>query len=106
LEIGVLGHQRRVLTRRGKRPRYSTPDQAFLAAVSRFLPRERWSDFSVVPDMLKRWRRKLERGTGSRERRGPGRPRIDPALADLIFAWARRTPGGGLEAMLSFEKPW
>jgi hypothetical protein len=49
LEIAVLRHQLRVLTRRGRKPRYTTPDRAFLAAVSRFLPQERWSAFPVVP---------------------------------------------------------
>jgi hypothetical protein len=38
----VLRHQLRVLTRGGKRPRYTSVDRAFLAAVSRFLPKERW----------------------------------------------------------------
>jgi hypothetical protein len=42
LEIAVLRHQLRILHRRGKRARYRAADRAFLAAVSRFLPRERW----------------------------------------------------------------
>jgi len=54
LEIAVLRHQLRVLTRGGKRPRYGIADRAFLVAVSRFLPKERWSAFGVVPDTLKR----------------------------------------------------
>jgi hypothetical protein len=58
LEIAVLHHQLRVLTRGGKRPRYSTADRAFLAAASRFLPKERWSALPVVPETLKRWRLK------------------------------------------------
>ncbi len=95
LEIAVLRHQLRVLTRRGRRARYSTADRAFLAAVSRFLPQERWSAFPAVPDTLKRWRRQLESKKGSRGRRGPGRPRIDPALAELILRLGRENPRWG-----------
>jgi hypothetical protein len=95
LEIAVLRHQRRVLTRRGKRPRYGITDRAFLAAVSRFLPQERWSAFPVVPDTLKRWRRQLESNKGLRGRCGPGRPQIDPALAELILRLGRENPRWG-----------
>ncbi len=96
LEIAVLRHQLRVLTRRrGKRARYRTADRAFLAAVSRFLPQQRWSCFPVVPDTLKRWRRQLESKKGSRGRRGPGRPRIDPELRDLILRLGRENPRWG-----------
>ncbi len=49
LEIAALRHQLRILSRRGKRPRYRTADRALLAAASRFLPRDRWSAFPVVP---------------------------------------------------------
>src|SRR6266508_3251028 len=55
LEIALLRHQLRVLTRRGKRTRYGPADRAFFAAVSRFLPRQGW--------------------------RVPGRPRHSQALA-------------------------
>ncbi len=95
LEIAVLRHQLRVLTRRGKRARYRTADRAFLAAVSRFLPQQRWSCFPVVPDTLKRWRRQFESKKGSRGRRGPGRPRIDPELRDLILRMGRENPMWG-----------
>jgi hypothetical protein len=84
-----------VLARRAKRPRYGSADRAFLAAVSRFLPRERWSAFGVVPDTLKRWRRQLESRRGSRRRRGPGRPPIDAALRELILRMGRENPRWG-----------
>jgi len=95
LEIAVLRHQLRVLTRGGKRPRYSTADRAFLAAASRFLPRERWSAFGVVPETLKRWRRQLESRMDPRPRRGPGRPPIDPELRQLILRLGRENPRWG-----------
>lgn len=95
LEIAVLRHQLRILSRRGKRPRYRTTDRALLAAASRFLSRERWSAFSLAPDTLTRWRRQLERRKASRRRRGPGRPPIDPEVRDLILRMARENPRWG-----------
>jgi Homeodomain-like domain len=95
LEIAVLRHQLRVLTRGSSRPRYSTADRAFLAAASRFLPRERWSAFGVVPETLRRWRRQLEAGKGMRSRRGPGRPPIDSDLRQLILRMGRENPRWG-----------
>jgi hypothetical protein len=91
----VLRHQLRVLTRGGKRPRFNTADRAFLAAASRFLPRERWSAFGVVPDTIKRWCRQLDAGKGRRPRRGPGRPPIDPELRQLILRLGREIPRWG-----------
>jgi Homeodomain-like domain len=92
----VLQHQLRILDRRGKRARYGAADRAFLAAGSRFLPRERWSAFPVVPETLKRWRRQLEaRKDPRRRRRGPGRPPIDPALRELILRLGRENPRWG-----------
>lgn len=95
LEIAVLHHQLRVLSRRGRRRGYSPADRAFLAAASRFLPRKRWSAFPVVPDTLTRWRRQLVSRERSRPRRGPGRPPIDPEVRDLILRMARENPRWG-----------
>jgi hypothetical protein len=94
LEIAVLRHQLRILSRQGKRPRYNTADRALLAAASRFLPRERWSAFPVVPDTLNRWRRTLVSRKGPNRRR-PGRPPIDPEVRDLILRMARENPRWG-----------
>ena len=79
----------------GKRTRHGAADRAFLAAVSRFLPRERWSAFPVAPETLKRWRRQLEARKDPRRRRGPGRPPIDPALRELILRLERENPRWG-----------
>jgi hypothetical protein len=92
--IAVLRHQLRILSRRGKGPRYGTADRALLAAASRFLPRERWSAFSVVPDTITRWRRLLVSRKGSNRRR-PGRSPIDPDVRDLILRMARENPRWG-----------
>ena len=50
LEILVLRHQLAVLRRQVPRPRLEPADRALLAAVSRALPRARWSCFLVKPE--------------------------------------------------------
>jgi putative transposase len=50
LEILVLRHQLTVLRRQVPRPRLEPADRALLAAISRVLPRSRWSCFYVRPD--------------------------------------------------------
>ena len=54
LEILVLRHQLAVLCRQTPRPRLEPADRALLAAVSRALPRARWSCL-VRPETLLRW---------------------------------------------------
>jgi len=50
LEILVLRHQLAVLRRQTPRPKLQPADRALLAAVSRILPRARWSCFLVKPE--------------------------------------------------------
>jgi putative transposase len=52
LEILVVRHQLAVLRRQTPRPRLEPADRALLAAVSRVLPRARWSCFFVQPETL------------------------------------------------------
>jgi putative transposase len=79
LEILVLRHQLTILRRQIPRPKLQPTDRALLAAVSRVLPRTRWSCFLVRPETLLRWHRQLVRGVG----------------LSAAWTWAsRRRPGG------------
>jgi putative transposase len=85
LEILVLRHQLSVLRRQIPRPRLEPTDRALLAAVSRALPRTRWSCFFVKPETLLRWRLRLVAGAWTYPRRGQGRPPLDQAAQQLII---------------------
>ena len=80
LEILVLRHQLAVLRRQTPRPRFEPADRAMLAAISRALPRARWSCFFVRPETLLRWHRQLVAGAWTYSHRGTGRPPLDEEL--------------------------
>ena len=63
LELMVLRHQLGVLRRQVPRLKLEPADRALLAAISRVLPRSRWSCFLVKPETLLRWHRRLVAGS-------------------------------------------
>jgi putative transposase len=62
LELLVLRHQLSVLGRHVPRPKLGPTDRAMLAALSRSLPRGRWSCFFVKPETLLGWHGRLIAG--------------------------------------------
>jgi len=97
LEILVLRHQLTVLRRNTPRPRLEPADRALLAAISRALPRARWSCFLVKPETLVRCHRQLVKGAWTYPRRGPGRPPLDPEVQQLIVRLATENPRWGYQ---------
>ena len=97
LEILVLRHQLAVLRRQAPRPRFEPADRALLAALSRVLPRARWSCFFVKPDTLLRWHRRLVAGAWTYPHHGTGRPPLDQELQQLIIRLASENPRWGYQ---------
>src|SRR4030095_246498 len=97
LEILVLRHQLTVLRRQAPRPRLDRADRALVAAISRALPRSRWSCFFVTPETLLRWHRRLVAGAWTYPNRGPGRPPLDNDTQQLIVRLARENPCWGYQ---------
>jgi len=95
VEILVLRHQLKVLSRKAGRPRLRRTDRAFLAAVSRMLPRERWTSFLVRPATLLLWHRELVRRKWTYRGKRAGRPPICPQVTDLILRLAKENPRWG-----------
>jgi putative transposase len=95
VEIAVLRHQLQVLRRQVKRPEFQPADRALLAALSRVLPRRRWSSFLVTPDTILRWHRRLVTRKWTQPDRRVGRPPLADHMLALILRLARENPRWG-----------
>jgi putative transposase len=99
IEILVLRHELEILRRQQPRPRLESADRAWLAALSRYLPRKRWSAFSVRPETLLRWHRHLVARRWTYPHRHLGRPPIATELATLIVRMADDNPAWGYQCI-------
>ena len=97
LEILVLRHQLAVLRRQTPRPKLEPADRALLPAISRILPRSRWSCFFVRPETLLRWHRRLVAGAWTYPHHPTGRPPLDEDARQLIVRLARENPRWGYQ---------
>jgi putative transposase len=95
VEILVLRHQLKVLSRKAGRPNLRRADRALLAAASRLLPRERWASFLIRPATILRWHRELVRRKWTFRRKPLGRPPMSPHVRELILRLARENPRWG-----------
>ncbi len=93
IEVLVLRHQLAVLRRRVGRPHLRRRDRLFMAALSRVLPRPRWSSFLVSPQTLLRWHRELVRRKWTYPHRATGgRPPIAEDVRELILRMGKENP--------------
>jgi putative transposase len=91
----VLRHELSILRRQVGQPRYEPHDRLLLAALSRVLPRHRWSAFLVRPETLLRWHHRLVARSWTYPHRKPGRPPITSEVRELVVRVARENPSWG-----------
>ena len=97
IEILVLRHELAVLRRQHPRPRLQPKDRALLAALSRLLPRARWSVFLVQPETLLRWHRLMVRRRWTYLTTSNGRPPVPKEVQQLVVRLARENPRWGYQ---------
>src|SRR6266487_2693961 len=97
VELAVLRHQLKVLRRQIERPEFQPADRALLAALSRALPRQRWSIFLVTPDTILRWHRRLVTRKWTQPDHRCGRPPLADHVVTLILRLAGENPRWGYQ---------
>ena len=86
------------------RLRLSDPERSTLAEIGKRLGRKALAQVACVakPDTILAWYRKLiaKKFDGSKHRRHPGRPAIEPKLEELIVKMARENSGWGYDRIV------
>jgi hypothetical protein len=88
-ELLALRHEVAMLRRQVKRQSFNPADRAFLAALSRLLPRSRLASFGVTPATLLAWHRHLVARRWTYPHRSPGRPKVDEETTALVVRLAK-----------------
>jgi putative transposase len=98
-ELLVLRHENAVLRRNAGRVRYEPAGRAWFTALTRFIPRRRWTGvFRVTPTALLAWHRRLAArryDTSSRRLRSWG---IDPAPRRMAWRQFLHAQAAGILA--------
>ena len=79
--------------------RFTNAERVRLAKIGKRLGRKALADVGCIvkPDTLLKWFRELvaKKFDGSKNRRSPGRPRVDPEIEKLVLRCAEESPSWG-----------